>query len=283
MMNETAPVATQDAPAVQEPSQPITEVNKEIEAEGQSAVELDPVEAKKTIEAQNKKIARQQAANRDQQRQYQEAQKRIAEFEAKLSALPNPLADKPNPDNYDDTDAYADALADWKIEQKEKAKANESKQPDVEQIADQKAQWKLKEIDFNAKQEAFKATEPNYEQNAQVVNQFLGLANKSDPRFATFSTVLMNAENPPALINYLGENPKEIMGLFNAQTPLDVEFALEAIVEKLGMTTNAEESVQMPKALPTPPSALKSGSTKVNKTIDAMSGRELLDRFAKGK
>lgn len=281
MTTETAPVAEQVAPQAQEPSNPVTEVNQTTEApngdEGKPALS----EAEKIIEAQNKKIARQQAANREQQRQFEEARKRIAEYEAKLAAKPDPLADKPNPDQFDTDDAYADALADWKIAQREKAKAEEPKQPDVEKIAEQKAQWKLKEIDFNAKQESFRKENPNYDNNAQVVNQFLGLAKKDDPRFAAFSTVLMNAENPPALINYLGENPKEIMALFSAQTPLEVEFALEGIVEKLGVKTNADETAQTPSALPTPPSAIKTGTTKVNKTPDQMSGRELLNKYAK--
>jgi hypothetical protein len=284
MTTETAPVAEQVAPTAQEPST-VQEVNTNEAPNGeQGKAELS--EPEKIIEAQNKKIARQQAANREQQRQFEEARKKLAEYEAKLAAKPDPLADKPNPDNFDDQDTYADALADWKIAQREKAKAEEPKQPDVEKLADQKAQWKLKEIEFNGKQESYRKENPNYDNNAQVVNQFLGLANKSDPRFAAFSTVLMNAENPPALINYLGENPREIMALFNAETPLEVEFALEGIVEKLGAPINAgedDEPVQTPKALPTPPSALKAGQTKVNKSPDQMTGRELLNKYAKGK
>ena len=100
----------------------------------------------------------------------------------------------------------------------------------------------------------------------------------------------MNAENPPALINYLGANPKEIMTLFNAQTPVEVQFALEDIIEKLGGTTQTasgeaddEPVAQTPKALPVPPSAIKTGTTKVNKTPDQMTGRELLNKYAKGK
>lgn len=286
MVNEAAPVAEQVATTAQEPSNPTVEVNKNVEApQEQSTVEIDPVEAKKTIEAQNKKIARQQAANREQQRQFEDARKKIADYEAKLAAKPDAIADKPNPDQFDTDDDYADALADWKIAQREKAKAEETKQPDVEKLASDKAKWMLKEQEFNGKQESFRKENPNYDSNAQVVNQFLGLANKNDPRFAAFSTVLMNAENPPALINYLGENPKEIMALFNAQTPLEVEFALEGIVEKLGVSHTAGEgepdSVQTPKALPTPPSAIKTGTTKVNKSPDQMSGRELLNKYAK--
>lgn len=285
MITETAPVAEQVATTAQEPSQPTKEVNKEVEAptgdEGKPALS----EHEKIIQAQNQKIARQQAANREQQRRFEDARKKIAEYEAKLAAKPDAIADKPNPDQFDTDDAYADALADWKIAQREKAKAEEPKQPDVEKLAFDKAKWMLKEQEFNGKQESFRKENPNYDANAGVVNQFLALAKKDDPRFAAFSTVLMNAENPPALINYLGENPKEIMALFNAQTPLEVEFALEGIVEKLGVNTaEGETDSVLPKALPTPPSAIKTGTTKVNKTPDQMTGRELLNRYMpKGK
>ena len=288
MTTEIAAPAVEVAPQAQEPSSPTQDVNKEVEAPQGQAEDIDPVEAKKIIAAQNKKIERQQAANREQKRQFEDARARIAEYEQKLAAKPDPIADKPNPDNFDTTEDYADALADWKNDQKAKETAEKAKEPDVEKLADQKAQWKLKEIDFNSKQDSFRKENPNYDNNAQVVNQFLALAKKDDPRFGTFSTILMNAENPPALINYLGENPKEIMTLFNAQTPVEVQFALEDIIEKLGQKTASGEDdgepetnsvAQTPKALPEPPSALKVGATKVNKAPDQMSGRELLNKY----
>jgi hypothetical protein len=278
MTTDLAVTAAQDATQAQEPS--TVEVNTDPQApEGNTP---EPKEELVPL----KKVNRMRAALGDKERQLQAAQERIREYESKLAAQA-PRDDKPNPDNYDDPDAYADALADYKIAQREAAKAEESKKPDVDALADQKAQVKLKEIEFVKKQEEFRQATPNYDQNAQVVNQFLALANKNDPRFAAFSTVLLNAENPPALINYLGENPKEIMTLFNAQTPYDVSETLEGIIEKLGAPQSAgddEEPAIMPKAnLPTPPSALKSGATRVNKTVEQMSGRELLNKYAKGK
>lgn len=285
MTTETAPVA-EVAPQAQEPSQPATEVNKEAEApQEQSTVEHDPAEAKRLIEAQNKKIARQQAANREQFRQFEEAKRKIAEYEAKLAASSKSPDDKPNPDNFDDTEAYAEALADWKLAQKDKAKAEETKQPDPKTLIEQQVQWELKAKDFKTKEAAFMASHPEYVENAKTVEHFLGLAKKNDPRFEKFSTVLMNAESPAALINYLGENPKEILNLFNAETPLDVQDSLEAIIEKIGAPTNiGDEEGSLspaPKALPEPPRGLKSGTTKVNKTPDQMSGRELLNKYAK--
>jgi hypothetical protein len=287
MTDETVAVATQVAPVAQEPSVSVEEV-KQTDTPPQEAAPEEPEAIKARLAKQQehfeKRDARQRKALTEQQRQLQAAQDRIREIEEKLKAT-EPRDNKPNQDDFDDTEAYADALAEYKLAQREKAKTEESKKPDLDKVVDQNVQLKLKEADWKQKEAEFIKVTPDYEQNAQTVNQFLALANKNDPRFQAFSTAILNAENAPALINYLGANPKEIMNLFNAQTPLDVEFALEGMLEKLGAAqpVDGQQEAQPKAILPPPPKSVQ-GNAKVAKSEKDMTGRELLNIYhAKGK
>lgn len=279
-MSEEIAEAPASDPQVEPVSQEPSDVQEEKQDE-QASSDPQQQEPPKEELVPVKRIHRMRAALGDKERQLQEAQKRIAEYEAKLAKVP--LDDKPKIDDFDTPEEYAERLADWKLEQQAKERDEKSKEPSVEEIANQKAQVKIKELEFVQKENEIRKTNPNYDENAQVVNQFLGLANKNDPRFAAFASVVLDAG--PALINHLGANPKEIMALFNAPTPYDVQDMLEGIVEKLGASQGATQGKQAPaETLPPPPTALR-GTTKGTKSLDDLTGQELLDRFlySKGK
>lgn len=275
--------ATQVATPAQEPSNPVTEVNKDTEAPQEAVEAKEPTEAEKAQKAFEKRIARQTAANRESQRQLQEARAKLAEYEAKLAAT-KPLDDKPSPDNFEDHEAYTDALADWKLAQKEKAAAEKAKEPNVDEIVEQKLKQKEMEISFKAKEDEFRKATPDYDQATSVVNGLLAHVSPNHPSTQAFATELLNAPNPPALVHYLGTHPQEAIAMMR-MSPAEIQDQMGVIIDKL---TDAQTSTTaavadgetiVPKAaLPKPPSSLQ-GSTRVNKSPDQMTGRELLDKY----
>jgi len=278
--------ATQVATTAQEPSNPVTEVNTDTEAPASTEGEVakaEPTEAEKARRAFEKRIARQTAANRESQRQLQEARNRIVELE-KATAKADPLADKPSPDNFEDHEAYTDALADWKLEQKEKAKAEKAKEPDVDQLVDQKLKQKEMETSFKAKEDEFRKATPDYDKATDVVNGLLAHVNPNHPATQAFATELLNAPNPPALVHYLGTHPQEAIAMMK-MSPAEIQDQIGVIIDKLAdVQTNTQAAVAdgetiVPKAaLPAPPTAL-TGATRVNKSPDQMTGKELLAKY----
>lgn len=276
-----APAVQVATPVVQEPSVPSTEVNPTDEPAKAESPELS--EADKAKIAFEKRIARQTAANRDQQRQLQEekrlreaAEKRIADYEAKS----NPLADKPKPEDFESQEEYTDKLADWKLAQKEKEREQKTKEPNIDQIVEQKLKVKETELKFRTKEQAFSAKTPEYEKSAQVVNGLLKHVDPNHPSTQAFSSVLMNAPNPPELIHYLGTHPDVAIGLMN-MSPFEIQDQLGVIIDQLSdapmpVANGGDEPI--PEALPAPPSPLK-GSAKAPKSPDKMSGKELLERM----
>jgi len=270
----TAVETTQDAPA-QEPSNPVAEVN---ETETPEQSEKPPEKTPDQI-AFEKRIARQTAANRETNRQLQEARNRIAELE-KATAKADPLADKPHIDNFDTPEEYAEALADWKLDQK----TNAPKEPSVEDKVQQELKRKEFETTFQQKEADFRKSAPDYDKSTEVVNGLLKYVDPNHPSTQAFSTTLLNAPNPPALVHYLGQNPREAIALMSMD-PFEIQDRLGVIIDQLAETApvQAGKTETLAPNLPTPPSALKTGSTKVNKSVEEMSGRELLNRYAKGK
>lgn len=275
-------VADQNA---QEPSAPVEDANKQQEASTEEGADKSADEPKdETPEQKKDRLAKQQEhferrearhkkALQTQQRQLQEAKTRIAELE-KLSAKADPLADKPTADNFDDIEDYAEALAEWKANQKEKAKAQGEGQKQTEQERIQQAiEFEKKKLNFESKQEAFRAKEPTYDKNAEVVNKVITLVNPQDPSFQAFAATVLNADDSPALINFLGQNPQEMLNLFG-KTPFEVEDRLTEIIESLA---NKPAPQAQPKAdLPEPPKGL-SGSSSIKKDPMKMSKDELRD------
>lgn len=289
MTENLAPVATQvaETPSVQEPSNPSTEV-KTPDAQagnGESQNSAETTTQKEEV-VPLKRVNRMRAALGDKERQLQEAKNRIAELE-KVSQAAKPLDDKPNPDKYENQDDYIEALADWKLAQKEKAKQQEQGSKETEaQKAEKLIEFGKMKVNFETKEADFRKSEPNYDKAAGVVNDFMSLANRDSDSFKTFSQTLLTADNPPALINFLGNNPAEIVAMFK-MTPFEVEDRLTTLIEQISdapkqtAQVNGDDEPEPKAVLPTPPSAL-TGSTRSKKSIDQMTGRELLEKYAKG-
>lgn len=262
-----APVAEQvAAPAVQEPSTPSTEVKQNEQAETGKEQAKPPEEEF----VPRKRVDRMRAALGTTERQLQEekrlreaAEKRIADYEAKT----NPLADKPNPDNFEDHEKYTDALADWKLAQKEKAKEEKAKEPNVDEIVAQKLKEKEVETSFRAKEQEFRKQNPGYDRATGVVNGLLKHVDPNHPSTQAFSSVLLNSPNPPALVHYLGTHPDVAIELMQ-MSPFEIQDRLGTIIDELDAPKPPQDGPEEEpaEALPVPPNPVQTGTSKPRKT-----------------
>jgi hypothetical protein len=272
---------TQAAPVqVAEPVQPTTaqEPSTAPEVKVEAPAVETPAAPVKTPE--QKRIDKLTARNKDYERQLEAARSRIAEIETSIKSK-DPEADKPKADDFNSPEEYADKLADWKLSQKEREKA-EPKPPSTDEIRKQEREFAQKQMSFTQKENEFRSKEPKYDQSSAVVNQLMKLANPQDPSFAVFAQTIMDADDAPALIHYLGTNPQEALGLFG-KSPAEVEDSLLVIIDKIGAppTPPPQDGLEEdePRVLPTPPTPITASSAKPKKTADQMTGKELLAKY----
>lgn len=233
MTDAPAPAVQDAAPAAQEPSTPSPEVKQD-----EQSIPEAPKSPDKEEMVPLKRLNRVRAALGDKERQMQSMAQKIADLEKAVKPV---IADKPVSDNFNSPEEYADALADWKISQKEKEKADSAKQPNPEQIAQNAREFERKAITFKAKEAEHMKSNPGYEKAASVVNTFVNLMDKNTPSFMEFEKVVFESDKAPALIQFLGENPIEIAKLTKL-APEEVRFGLEDIIEQLGASTTSIET-----------------------------------------
>lgn len=255
-----APVVTEVATeVVQDQSAPSSDSKQDdapVQDDSPKAETTEKSEVDKLKEAYEKRIARQTAANRELQRRYEGIK---AEAEKYASKPQDPAQGRPDQDDFSSIEEYAEALADWKADQKEKAKAAEQgEQKTVEERAKELMEFEKRKLDFSAREEAFRAKEPGYDKAAAVVNTMMQVADHKNPSFNAFATVVLNAPDSPALINYLGNNPAEIVDMFG-KSPFEVEDKLLTIIDSLNNSAPRNEPKRPD--LPEPPSSLKGASS----------------------
>jgi hypothetical protein len=254
-VTEAATEVVQDQSA---PSSDSKQDDAPVESDSPKAETTEKSEVDKLKEAYEKRIARQTAANRELQRRYEGIK---AEAEKYASKPQDPAQGRPDQDDFSSIEEYAEALADWKADQKEKAKAAEQgEQKTVEERARELMEHRLFEAEFLKKEQAFREKEPGYDKAAENINIVLdsGIIDKKHPSFQTFVSALMNAPDSPALINYLGNNISEVLGLLS-KGPFEVEDKLLTIIDSLN--SGAPKTEQKRPDLPEPPSSLKGASS----------------------
>lgn len=260
MTTDTA-IAEQAAPA-QEPSET---------AEAKETVASE--QAPKTDEmVPLKKLNRVRAALGEAERQRQAAIDRLAELEAKVKPVEK---QRPVADDYATPDEYAEALAAHIVEERERKKADESKNPTPEQIAQNARSYEQKVQTFKAREAAHMKDNPGYEKAATIVNNMVAMMNTSHPAFKAFEDAVFSSEKAPQLIQHLGENPGEIARLARMGAA-EVKIAIEDIIDGFGTPQTDGLDEETPEALPAPPKPITASAAKPKKTPDQMTGKELL-------
>jgi hypothetical protein len=263
-----------------ETDKPETENDGEQGGDETDAPELTPEERIKKLEqeahAKQKKIDRQRKA-------LAEADKERAEFRAKQMEFEKvqAQAETSKEPNIDDFETLADynKARDAFIEKR--AIANAQKQM-LEQEQARQYQNRMQEMErkFQKDEAEFRQVNPNYDDAAEEFASHVKSINP-DPqvRFAIME-VAASEGNASQLINYFGENGGARLDEFEriaAMSPTRAAVEIYKIQQKLNRTqAPATKSEPLPK-----PPQRAGGSGKVNKSVERMSGRELLDRFAK--
>jgi hypothetical protein len=161
---------------------------------------------------------------------------------------------KPDPDKFETHIEYVEALADWKIEQREKVREQES------------AKAKL----LSEHQQALKAHSERVQSFAEKMEDFQDVLESVDdvPVSPAVQELIVSSENGPELMYELAKNRAEFERI-NKLSPLAAARELGRLESKLGAQSSAKEKPE-PKKLTNAPKPLEpvgSGKGAVRKSI----------------
>lgn len=132
-----------------------------------------------------------------------EAKRKAEELEAKLrerqERQPDPLAARPKMEDFQDYEAYLEALADWKAEEKAQRLREELKGEYEKSKA--KAESDRRMEAFRAAESKFRATVTDYDEAIQDA--------QDTPMTQVMFDVILESEVGPNILYYLAKNPDE--------------------------------------------------------------------------
>lgn len=237
-----------------------TDDKQEAEEAPEPTVEDQIAELKTTLEEQDRKIRRQTAANH-------QLQKKLEDERAALKKQAEPELKKPVMDEFDSMDDYEKAMDDY-VEKRigqaaeEKATQKVSQQQLDSELAEKTKVFKQKEYEFA------QAT-PDYQDAAQVLNEYAALVQPNDPSMEAFAQSILASDNSPALIYHLGKNPEKIEDLMGKSPVMVARMMTGYEAELKQAVTPAKLKVK-----PKPPTPVKA-TGKGKKRLEDMSGEEL--------
>lgn len=247
------PSAFPEAPSAQpEPAAPTPEEKGETPEAQAAPDEPDDDEAGSAPEKQPLPKGVQRKINK-LTRRYGEAQAEIQELKERLSGLDTvqqkPVEQaakddgKPKLADFDfDPEKHAEALVDWKLQQKAKTEAITERQRK-----------------FAEQESAFAAEHPDY---AEVSR------NPDVPITRDMVLAMMETDNPPALAYYLGQHPDEAAQIAQ-MTPLSVARAIGRIEAQLATKPKpAAEPLPKKTTNAPPPPKTVTGAGKSEKSVD---------------
>lgn len=162
---------------------------------------------------------------------------------------------KPSPDDYESHADYVDALTDWKIDQREKAKVEHEQKSKL-----QTEQQKLIQ-DHSARVESFKKKTADFDDVLSEVDEI--------PVSPAVQELILTSDNGPALMYELAKNPEEFERI-NKLSPLAAARELGRLESKLSAQASEEKKPE-PKKLtkaPKPIDPVGTGKGSVAKSID---------------
>lgn len=165
---------------------------------------------------------------------------------------------RPNQDDFDTYEEYTEALTDWKVEQRFKAKEEE------ERTSQLKSEQEKTLKSHNERVQAFREKTSDYD---EVIE---GLAAEVDdePVSPAFEAILVNSDNGPEILYELAKDPEEFKRV-NSLTPLNLAREIGRLESRLTSNsagTEKKESKQVTKA-PPPITPVKSKGGKVTKSL----------------
>jgi len=265
----TPEVVAQDSPAIEEPSnQP--EVKEAEPENNQEQGDSAPKQPEYVPDEKDVKIARQRAAN-------EQMLAKIRELQEQLKTVQ--VVQKDDAPKAEDFDTEADYLiARGKHEAKKEFEAQQQAQAQQQVIAEQQKLIAEKERQFNEHEADLRKQKADYDTAAKDAEQAYVMMQHSSPK--TFEIVrdyiFMAADNVPALMYYVGQNPDKLDAL-KGKSPPEIFKSLARMEFEISQAPKVEKS-----PLPQPISPI-SGGSKLSKSLEEMSGKELVDWVRKQK
>lgn len=218
-----------------------------------------------------KRIASEVAQRRQAEERNAELERRLAEVEKKVSA---PKAEKPQfpkSDDYNTTEEYqaaiaeyTDKLTDWKLDQR--LTERDQKQTEAQKKQSEEATAKERAESFHKREAEFAKDKPDYDESVYEFSQVVKQLN--DVNSAKITAEILAHEKGPDILYHLSKNKTAARDLY--RTP--AAFAADQINEIVAGFSNTAAS--QPNKLPPPPDPVRGSSSGV-KSETQMSGREL--------
>lgn len=168
-------------------------------------------------------------------------------------------AGKPKSEDYGTQEEWAEAVVDWKIDQRQNADAEKQKQASAQSEHQKTIQEHQSRVD------AFKKETKDYD---KVVNEALAYLGKDFEWSITLAKELISTENAPQLLYELAKEPEELERL-NKLTPIKAARELGKIEARLQKATESPKEPKEFKKTKAPPplKTVGAGSASVKKTI----------------
>jgi len=278
-MSEEAMVETTETPEAQPEAEVETTQNeqKEVVEAVEEAVEVEEtIEEKasrleKEREVDNRKIARQKAANSS-------LLKKIEELKAAQVAPQQAQEDTPpQAEDFETYDDYNNAFIKHEAEKLAQQRINDFQNDQIKKLEHQK---NVEDQRAFLKNEAeYREKNPNYDYSREEFQQFLTSTEiKPDVEVAIYSQAKREG-NVAEIINYFGENGgerlSELEGII-ALSPVEAAVEIYKIQQAL---SNAPKATKVKQKLPEPQRPVKGGGARGSKPVTKMSPRELLEKF----
>ena len=281
MSEQTTTTEVAVNPAVQEPSEPTTEANDEVE-EGQEAEvqdaepKVEPEETVETLkeklkrerEAFEKRIGRKTAATKALEQQLQEYKQKLNTPEAVAND-----AKEPKIDDFESYDDYEKAIVEHKANQLLSKREQEQKQAQLAQA--QQRQMEEQRRTFEKREAEYATSNPEYERAAENVGDALDDLRRRGLDITSFGKLLLESEKAPALIHELSKDTGLLEELVQLQ-PLSL--MRELVKLELGLQTKPK----LEKVAPKPIKPL-SGNASGKKQLHEMNYEEREAYFKKMK
>lgn len=227
---------------------------------------------KDDLEFARKKIQRQRKANAALQAQAARAKHLEVEIEKLKQATPQK---EPKIDDFETTDEFLDAKAEHLADQKANKRLQETLEVQKQALANQSLQERDRE--FQKAEIAYMQTSPSYNDAKSEVRSFV-VEMGVDPASPVMNAIYEQADsenNLPQIIDYFGKNGGQNLGELEYILSLSpVRAAVEIAKIQLKLKPQQTNTTPLPK-----PIKPVTGGARASKSVDDMSGEELLKKF----
>jgi len=213
-----------------------------------------------------KRIDRKTAAEKQA---LEERQKLQSELEELRRVAPT-IDDAPKEEDFDSFDDFVEAKAKHQAEKIVQERIREQKEAELRLSQQREYESNIK--DFQEKEQAFRAENPDYDKNSEMFAEQVEYLQKAYPNNQSLvyaREMLLSSDVSPAIINELGTNP-DIAEEWASMKPVQVAREVFKLEMRLSEAKREEET-----PLPKPVKTVK-GSTTPKRSLDKMDASELM-------